>query len=213
MPRLHNFVTSNPHIDVRVSTRIRQFSRMPAGRRGDVVSVSEWVDEVDVAVVFGNGDYPGMHVDKLLSLSVTPLCSPDLLMGTPRLRKPTDLRHHTLVHDDRGMLYEGRSFWDMWLEKANVADVDTSQGPRFTHSVLAFEAATAKVGIVASTPALAAPYLATGRLVAPFALEVPLASGYYVVRNETAAKRAIVVTFIDWLLDQATCTGANSATG
>ena len=187
MPRLHRFVTSHPDIDVQVSTRMRQFSRLPRGQRGDFESVLGWTDEVDVVVVFGNGDYPGVHVDKLLSLSITPLCSPALLEGPNALLKPADLRHHPLLHDDRGLMYEGRAFWDIWLEKAKVKGVDTARGPHFTHSILALEAAMAGLGVVASTPALAATDLATGRLVAPFALEVPLAASYYVVSNELAA--------------------------
>lgn len=209
-PRLHHFVTKHPHIDVRVSTRMRQFLPLPRGHMGDMQSVLEWVDEVDVAVVFGNGDYPGVRVDKLLSLSITPFCSPALLAEGVSLRNPEDVRHHQLLHDDRGLLYEGRSYWDMWLEQAGVSGVDTHQGARFTHSVLALEAATAKLGIVVSTPVLASTDLATGRLVAPFALEVPLASSYYVVRNETASKRAVVKIFTDWLLEQAGASSSNA---
>lgn len=203
MPRLHRFVISHPDIDVRVSTQMRQFSRLPRGQRGDFASVLAWADEVDVVAVFGNGDYPGMKVDKLLSLDITPLCSPALLKGAHRLRTPEDLRQHTLLHDDRGILYEGRSFWDIWLAKAGVRDIDTDRGPHFTHSVLALEAAMAKLGVVASTPALAAADLATGRLVAPFDLKVPLASSYYVVSNDLASRRAVVGVFRDWLLAEA----------
>jgi LysR family glycine cleavage system transcriptional activator len=205
MPRLHHFVTGHPHIDVRVSTRMRQFSRMPRGQMGDAQSVMEWVDEVDVVVVFGNGDYPGLRVDKLLSLSITPLCSPALLDSEPPLRSPEDLRHHKLLHDDRGVLYQGRAYWDVWLEKAGVTGIDTRQGAHFTHSILALEAASAKLGVVVSTQVLAATDLATGRLVAPFPLEVPLESAYYVIRNETASKRPVVTAFVDWLLAQAAC--------
>ncbi len=100
MPRLHHFVTSHPYIDVRVSTRMRQFSRMARTQRIEI-EVLGWADEVDVVVVFGSGDYPGMSVDRLLQLSVTPLCSPALLHGAKPLRKPelavTDLVSGRLV--------------------------------------------------------------------------------------------------------------------
>ncbi len=204
MPRLHRFVISNPDIDVRVSTQMRQFSRLPRGRRGDFESVQSWADEVDVVAVFGNGDYPGMRVDKLLPLDITPLCSPALLDGASSLTSPADLRNHVLLHDDRGVLYEGRSFWDIWLQKAGVTGIDTSRGPHFTHSVLALEAAMGKLGIVASTPALAAADLATGRLVAPFDLKVPLDSSYFLVSNDLASRRGVVGIFRDWMLAEAT---------
>ena len=126
MPRLHRFVTGHPNIDVQVSTRMRQFSRLPRGQRGDFESVLGWADEVDVVVVFGNGDYPGMRVDKLLPLSITPLCSPALQEGPNPLRKLADLKHHKLLHDDRGLMYGGRAFWDMWLERAKGPELDLS---------------------------------------------------------------------------------------
>ncbi len=202
MPRLHRFVTSHPDIDVRVSTRMRQFSRMARTQRIEI-EVLGWADEVDVVVVFGSGDYPGMSVDRLLPLSVTPLCSPTLLHGAKPLLKPADLVHHSLLHDDRGSLYEGKSFWDMWLQKARATGVDTRRGPHFTHSILAFEAAAASGGVVASTPELAVTDLASGRLVAPFDLRVPLASSYYVVSNVLSSKRGIVGIFRRWLLEEA----------
>lgn len=203
MPRLHRFVISHPDIDVRVSTQMRQFSRLPRGQRGDFESVLAWADEVDVVAVFGNGDYPGMRVDRLLPLDITPMCSPLLLAGEHRLETPADLCRHTLLHDDRGVLYEGRSFWDIWLEKAGVGGMDTQRGPHFTHSVLALEAAMAGLGVVASTPALATADLTAGRLIAPFSLKVPLASSYYVVSNDLSSRRGVVGVFRDWLLAEA----------
>ncbi len=203
MPRLHRFVAAFPDVEVRVSTRVRKFSRLPRGPRGDVASVMGWVDEVDILVVFGNGDYPGMRVDLLMPLAVTPLCSPSLLEGKHPLRKPADLRHQVLLHDDRGVLYEGPSFWDTWLEKAGVKNVDTSRGPHFWHSIPAMEAAVANQGVVATTKALAEFYLSTQRLVAPFPLEVPLASSYHIVSNEPASKRVVVEQFRNWLREEA----------
>jgi len=203
MPRLHRFVTGNPDIDVQVSTRMRQFSRLPRGQRGDFESVLGWADEVDVVVVFGHGDYPGMRVDRLLPLSITPLCSPALLEGPHALRKPVDLQHHQLLHDDRGLLYGGRAFWDLWLARAGAKGVATDRGPHFTHSILALEAAMAGVGVVASTVELAAADIAGGRLVAPFATRVPLEASYYVVSNELAAGRGVVAVFRQWILEEA----------
>jgi LysR family glycine cleavage system transcriptional activator len=199
MPRLHRFVTTHPDIDVQVSTRMRQFSRLPRGQRGDFESVLGWADEVDVVVVYGNGDYPGMQVDRLLALSITPLCSPALLEGPNALRKPADLLQHKLLHDDRGLLYGGRAFWDLWLDKAKVTDPDSRRGPHFTHSILALESAMAGDGVVASTPELAATDIANGRLVAPFPISVPLSASYYVVSNELAAKRSVVQIFREWI--------------
>lgn len=204
MPRLHNFVSAHPEIDVQVSTRIRQFARFPRGQRGDVESVSRWADESDMVIMFGNGDYPGMRVDHLLPLSISPLCAPSTLEGVdgqPRLRTPDDLRHRILLHDERGMLYEGRSFWDTWLEAAGVTGMDTSHGQHFSHSTLALEAAMAGRGVVASTLELSAGAISRGHLVAPFSLAVKLASSYYLVSSPSASQRGVVRLFRAWLLE------------
>lgn len=203
MLRLHRFVAAHPDIDVRVSTRMRQFARQPRGRAGELESVRQWTDEYDVVIVFGNGGYPGVVADKLLPLSITPLCSPRRLRGRNALRKPADLRHHPLLHDDRGDMYNARSFWDLWLKKAGVSGIDTSAGPHFSHSILALEAAIEGLGVVASTPVLAAGDISAGRLVAPFALAVPLESNYYVLSSEPGSRRAIVEVFRAWLLGEA----------
>jgi len=204
MPRLHNFVTDHPEIDVQVSTRIRQFARFPRGQSGDVESVTRWADESDVVIMFGNGGYPGMKVDHLLPLSISPLCATSMLTddkGQPVLKTPEDLRNQILLHDERGMLYEGRSFWDTWLEAAGVKGIDTSHGQRFSHSTLALEAAMAGRGVVASTLELSTGAISRGHLVAPFPLAVKLASSYFLVSTHETSQREVVKMFRAWLLE------------
>ncbi|MDP3714801.1 MAG: LysR substrate-binding domain-containing protein, partial [Burkholderiales bacterium] len=82
-------------------------------------------------------------------------------------------------------------------------DVDAKRGARFSHAVLAFEAAMDAVCVVASMPALAAEDLAAGRLVMPFELKVPLQSAYYMVCEPHAKTRPAVAAFRDWLIAEA----------
>jgi LysR family glycine cleavage system transcriptional activator len=165
--------------------------------------VEAWLDDSDIAILYGRGNYPGLWVKKLLDLTLTPICSPQLLQGAHPLKTPADLAHHMLLHDDTGDLYDNEPFWDVWLREAEVKGVDARRGPHFSHAVLAFEAAIDAVGVVATMPVLAAEDIATGRLVAPFRLHVPLASSYFLVCQESAATRPAVALFRDWLLDEA----------
>jgi LysR family transcriptional regulator, glycine cleavage system transcriptional activator len=203
MLRLHRFVKQAPDIDVRVSTRMRPFARYSNRHKGDLESAQVWSEEFDVVIVFGNGNYPGLNSDRLMDVSVTPLCSPSLLEGPNPLRHPLDLRNHILLHDERGLLYEGTSFWDRWLSSCNVTCVNTRVGPHFTHAVMAIEAANAGEGVVATMPQLAMSELESKRLVAPFNHVVELSSSYYLVSSETASKRNIVIRFRQWLLEEA----------
>ena len=113
------------------------------------------------------------------------------------------MRLHPLVHDDTGILFEGIGFWDMWLREAGVEDVDTSRGSHFGQPELALDAAGDALGVVATLPVLAAAELAAGKLVLPFALQVPLQSAYYLVCPEQSARRSAVAAFRDWLLREA----------
>ncbi len=203
MPRLHRFFEAHPEIDVRVSARIRRVSERGKGTVAERTTLDEWLADSDIAILYGRGDYPDLRADKLLSLSVTPICSPRLLTGPNPLTRPEDLRHHMLLHDDTGDLYDGESFWDVWLHAAGTDSAQMRRGPHFSHAVLAFEAAVEGVGVVASLPVLAAADLHAARLVTPFSLRVPLVSAYYVVSNEAAATRPAVVAFREWVLGEA----------
>ncbi len=203
MPRLHRFIAAHPEVDVRVSARMRRVSVDGKGDVAERATVEAWLDDSDIAILYGRGNYPTLWVRKLLDLTLTPICSPQLLQGDHPIRTPSDLGRHMLLHDDTGDLYDNEPFWDVWLREAGVNGVDARRGPHFSHAVLAFEAAIDAVGVVATMPVLAAEDLASGRLVAPFDLRVPLASAYYLVCHESASTRPAVALFRDWLLEEA----------
>lgn len=203
MPRLHRFFEAHPEIDVRVSARMRQVSEGGRGTAAERATIDAWLADSDIAILYGRGAYPGFHVDKLLPLTVTPICSPRLITGDSPLTRPEDLRDHMLLHDDTGDLYDGESFWNVWLNAAGVNGIDTRRGPHFSHAVLAFEAAIEGSGVVATMPVLAAADLHAARLITPFALRVPLQSAYYLVCTDTAMTRPAVAAFREWLLSEA----------
>jgi LysR family glycine cleavage system transcriptional activator len=205
MPRLHHFLESKPDIDVRVSARLRQpSSDARRGGHAERATLEAWLADSDIAILYGRGDYPDFKVDKLIPLSLTPICSPRLVTHPQHpLLRPEDLRHHLLLHDDTGDLYDGVSFWEVWLKAAGVDDVDLKRGPHFSHAVLAFEAAIEGHGVVATMPVLAESDLNAARLVTPFALHVPLPSAYYLVCRTEAAARPDVAAFREWLLEEA----------
>jgi LysR family transcriptional regulator, glycine cleavage system transcriptional activator len=205
MPRLHRFLDEQPEVDVRVSARLRRASE--GGRKGATAernTLEDWLADSDIAILYGRGDYPGFHVDKLIPLTITPICSPRLVTHPQHpLRRPEDLAHHLLLHDETGDLYDGVPFWSVWLKAAGMDDVDLRRGPHFSHAVLAFESAIEGHGVVATMPVLAEADLHAGRLVTPFALRVPLVSAYYLVCREESAKRPAVAAYREWLLEEA----------
>src|SRR5687767_347448 len=124
-PRLHRFVGAHPELDVRINASTRLID--PSGDDfgpGDALEGSP-VEDADIVVRFGTGDYPGFRVDQLLAVSVTPMCSPALAKGEHPIRNAADLKKHVLIHDN--VRYDdGRDLWDAWFEAAGIAGLDTS---------------------------------------------------------------------------------------
>jgi LysR family glycine cleavage system transcriptional activator len=192
LPRLGRFRAAQPDIEVRIttSTELIDFGR----------------DDVDMAIRYGRGRWPGTDAVRLVSEDIFPVCAPVLLKGAQPLKRPSDLAHHTLLHV--GGFPED---WQVWLTAAGGEGVDPTRGPQFDMMMLALDAAANGLGVALGRTPLVAGDLATRRLIKPFELEVAADSAYYVV---TPAKRTLppkVVAFRDWLLQEAGSAAAVAA--
>lgn len=125
--------------------------------------------------------------------------------------RPESIDSHQLLHDDRGLMYEQQSYWELWLKAQNISKIDPGAGIHFSHSILALQAAADGFGITVSSPALARDDLRTGRLVQPFPLEIALQSSYSLVSNEVAAGREAVRVFSAWAAAEAEAERAEHA--
>lgn len=199
VPRLHRFHAAHPEIDLAMSAS-RNLIDAKGSAKGFTADCLRR-DDVDVAIRFGKGDYPGCRIDKLFSVTAVPLCSPRLLDGEYPLCSPEDLRFHTLLHDDTA--YEGRPDWGTWLAAAGVRDIDTRRGIRYNGVDLALTAAAEGQGVVLSMLALAAEDIAAGRLVVPFDLALPLDYAYYLITREDRADDPSTALFRDWVIAEA----------
>ena len=201
MPRLAAFAKREPRIDVRVVAS----SKMVDAGALDSPTLMSGLDLRDessgVEIHLGAGEYPGYRADKLFEVSTAVVAAPDLLAT---LKKPEDLANHLLLHDDAMNLVAGGDAWRKWLEAAGVADrVDGSRGPHFSSNILSLEAASQKLGVALALRPLVDADIASGRLVAPFAIELKPQSAYYLVCPEVIAGRPAVTAFREWLLAQA----------
>jgi len=199
LPRLHRFATLHPDIDVQVTTQLDVVRASQRGRPDAASRTLDLVDVYDVVVGFGEASSYPLPVVPLLPLSITPLCSPDLLAGIDT-SDANVIGMLPLLHDGRGPLYQNEEYWAVWLAAAGLDPAISRQGVHFTHSFLALDAAVAGRGIVASTPALAELDIAAGRLVAPFSLSIPLPQAYHLAISKGRAPGTSEQHFIDWLL-------------
>lgn len=128
------------------------------------------------------------------------MCSPQLLQGERPLRTPEDLSRHTLLHVDPLFPAEAWIDWQMWLAAVGVTGIDAARGPRFSLLGLAVQAASEGQGVALGRSVLVADDLANGRLVKPFAGQVPIDFAYFLVGLEHSMQRPSVVAFREWLL-------------
>jgi len=203
VPRLQHFIALHPGIDVNLSATMKSVDDLRADAEVTPDPGNSESRESDMEIRFGSGIYPGFRVDKLLAVSLTPVCSPQIMAGAHPLHAPDALRHHTLLHDDTVGSLEGHPDWAMWLKRAGVTDINPARGPHFTHGALGLQAAAEGLGVALAMDVIAAGDIAVGHLVAPFDLRIPLPSAYYVVSPEARADEPHVTAFREWLLQEA----------
>jgi len=176
LQRIDRFKRAHPYIDLRLLTN---------NNRVDIAG-----DGLDLALRFGDGSWHGTEAVHLLSAPLSPVCRPEV---AGRLRKPSDLAREFLLRSYRA------EEWPLWFAVAG-APCPKIQGPVFDSSVAMAEAAARGVGVGLLPIAMFENELASGRLVRPFAAEVP-AGSYWLTwlksKDITSGMRA----FRDWMLD------------
>jgi LysR family glycine cleavage system transcriptional activator len=182
VPRLGGFSVTHPTLDLRISASAQH--------------VDFTLEDIDLAVRHGNGDWPDLHVTRLCEEELFPACSPALLRRGPPIRAPADLTAHVLIHD------RSREHWRAWLAAFGVECPDTERGPVFDQTALAIDAAVADQGIALARTALASLDLIAGRLVRPLDEAQPAKFAYWIVCRKSVFDTPKIDQFRAWLLDQ-----------
>jgi LysR family glycine cleavage system transcriptional activator len=197
LPRLGAFEALHPDVDVWVSAGM-ELTDFTSG-------------EIDLAIRYGAGRYPGLEVIRLMQETVIPVASPELLDNHP-LENLGDLSSAVLLHDGSPDADESCPDWTMWLAARGVRGVDGARGPRFNQSSLVIEAAVGGRGVALAKRALAQADLDAGRLVAPFQIATAVDFAYYLVHPKTKGRLPQVKAFITWITAEAAAHEAALAT-
>ncbi len=188
VPRLGKFEEAHPQVDVWLSAGM-ELVDLGAG-------------EVDLAIRYGSGRYPGLEVTSLMSETVLAVASPELLARTP-LNDPADLVNHILLHDGSAELDASCPDWAMWLAARGLKTVDGSRGPRFNQSSLVIEAAVNGRGVALAKRTLAQADMEAGRLVAPLQIATAVDFAYYLVHPKAKGRLPQVKAFVAWITAEA----------
>ena len=188
VPRLGRFEAAHPEVDVWLSAGL------------ELVDFTS--GEVDLAIRYGTGRYPGLEVARLLGETVSPVVSPRLLEEIP-LHDLADLSRHVLLHDGSPDADDSCPDWSMWLAARGVKGVDGARGPRFNQSSLVIEAAVNGRGVALAKQTLAQADLDAGRLAIPFDIATAVDFAYYIVHPKAKGRLSQVKAFVSWLLAEA----------
>ncbi|MEO3429183.1 transcriptional regulator GcvA [Pelagibius sp. CAU 1746] len=191
IPRLGRFYQRHPEVDLRI--------------RPDpmVIDLLAQSDSVDMAIRFGQGPFPELTAVPFMHETVFAVASPELLAKGPPLRRPRDLKHHTLLHSDSVRLeVNSMANWEVWLTLLNVTGVDANAGPTFPSSYMLLQAAMHGQGVALTWAALADDDLRAGRLVRLFDRALEGSMSYFALTTRAAARKPKVIAFRDWLLEE-----------
>ena len=183
LPRLTDFQEQHPGIDVRIttSTSLVDFQR----------------DDVDAAIRYGRGQWPGLRADWLMADELFPVCSPSLLRGDKPLQRPEDLRNHPLLHTSNA----NSDDWRLWLTAAGLpADIAKQPGITFDMIFMTIQAAIDGIGVAMGRTSYVQDDIAKGRLVVPFKIALPADAGFYLVAPEGRREAPKLAAFRQWIV-------------
>jgi len=179
LPRLPDFQSRYPFIDLRLSTH---------NNRVDVAA-----EGLDYAIRFGAGAWHGTDALELLEAPLTVLCVPSL---AAQLHTPADLLKHTLLRSYRA------DEWSLWLQAAGLpADTLVPRSIVFDSSLAMMEAALQGSGVALAPAMMFSRQLESDVIRQPFDVGISTGS-YWLTRLQSRAETSAMQAFKAWLLEE-----------
>jgi len=181
-PRLNGFLRDNPQIQINLTHGI--------------IAPDFLTNHIDVAIVWGKGNWKGIEAKLLMPGNLAPVCSPILIEQQGYPKNPSDLKNYTLIHD------EDHSAWDTWLDQSGTENIGFKAGLIIDDTNVRVQSILNGQGIMLGCPTLLKEYLDDGRLVKLFESCLNDYS-YYLVYSKNALLTHNMKIFIDWITSEA----------
>jgi len=189
-PRLGEFARVQP--DVALEIRIED----------DPLDLSKL--RIDVRVTYGAGMYPEFRAVPLFEDDLTPMHAPGLSVPADASEDFLHLPDSQLIHVDWGEAYASTPRWSDWFEAAKSTRKPViSKGKRVAMPSMAIALAARGAGVALGHVKLAAQELASGLLIAPSSLRLPLGEPYCAIVARARARDPVVVALLDQLIEGA----------
>jgi LysR family glycine cleavage system transcriptional activator len=179
-PRLHRLMGDHPDLDVHLEVTDNP--------------VDFGSGHVDVALRYGNGQYPFAAAERIMNEIVSPVCAPEYREKMGGLHHVEDLSKCQLIHEI-GMA----TTWERWFAMMQLP-YPGMRGPGYSHGSMSIEAAVRGAGVALGRSVLVAEDLIAGRLVSLFPqAKLEVEWGYDLVYRIGNQDHPKVRTFRAWI--------------
>ncbi len=186
-PKLVDFEKMYPRLFIHLFTydRLYDFSR----------------DNIDIAIYYGSGNYPGLSAQLLMQEYLQPVCSPLYADKHDLYNKPGNMENCRFLHDVCAWPEaRKKSEWGYWCRETGLTGFDFKNNYTFDVSYLAALAAINGNGIAMGRHRIIAADLECGKLVTPFNMPIKAQQGYYVVCHPNRVDQPAIKAMLDWLM-------------
>ncbi|WP_223835233.1 LysR substrate-binding domain-containing protein [Pseudomonas sp. JM0905a] len=185
LPKLKAYGQLHPEIELQVMNDLHRLYGLLEG--------------FDLAILFGDGHWPGFQARRLMGGEMVAVCTAELLQRHGPLVQPRHILRYPLLHHS-ALAEQGKSSTQIWLQSAGLSprEIDALPGQRLEHFQFVLDAALHGLGITVLPRYFVAPEVEAGRLV--IASQEPLECGDYYLVVPEGCRDAKVRAFADWLL-------------
>ncbi|MBB6182255.1 DNA-binding transcriptional LysR family regulator [Rhizobium flavum] len=154
-------------------------------------------DRIDVAIRYGNGDWPHLDSAFMFGVKFFPVCSPSYLSSFP-VNSIEELRGARLLHlEGPAAPY---SEWEWWFASNGVELGKLGAQLSFNNYPLLVQAAVAGQGVILAWGNVIDDLIDSGALVPMLSGYTPANQSYYLVTNRRRALRDEAKVFKKWLM-------------
>jgi len=182
VPRLSDFWAEHPEIDLRLHHSARTYNLDTA--------------EADLAIAFGDGNWPHYRVEPLIAVDYTPVMAPALAGRHGPLIGPDDLLRLPLIHE------RDRQDWDRWIAEHCSPGTTAHSHIMIEDANVALNAAINGQGVALAITQFIHDDVAANRLVRPFAPAMRTQRAYHLLTRPNTPMTPAVRLVYDWLKRQ-----------
>ena len=184
MAHIAKFRAANPDVELKIVASA-PVSNFAAG-------------DIDLAVRYGSGHWPGVEVIHLLDNEIFPVCAPSYLAGRKPPRKARDLLGEMLLH----LVEYDRNWvtWEAWLHHFGVPWKPVKKGLEFDNYLVLIQATIDGQGVALGGQRLAEDFISRGALVRPISATLRSTRGFYLLVPVDVPLSKPAKLFRDWII-------------